>query len=44
MFLINLIENCPLFAERTTEQLEKLLAMLEFVYGRGEDNLSEISY
>ena len=43
MFLINLIENCYLFSGKTTEQLEKILNMLEEVYG-GKNMLNEVHY
>jgi hypothetical protein len=40
MFLINLIENSSIFNTKSTEQLEKLLNMLESVYGAGMDNIN----
>lgn len=39
-----MIENCTIFKDKTTEQLEKLLNMLELIYGKGMDNINEIFY
>lgn len=44
MFLINMIENCEIFNKKNTEQLEKILSMLENAYGMGDVNLNEIHY
>lgn len=40
MFLINMIENCEIFTSKNTEQVEKILNMLEAVYGMGMDNIN----
>ena len=44
MFLINLIENSDIFKSKNTEQVEKIINMIQSVYGMGTDNINEIQY
>ena len=44
MFLINLIENSEIFTSKTTEQVEKIINMIQSVYGTGMNNINEIQF